>query len=69
MSMSILDLQEQILLTTSTKKYSDPSNREKVAQVNKEKGIREILANTTVGKINNKVSVEYLDDEKKLLER
>ena len=69
MSMSILDLQEQILLTTSTKKYSDPSNREKVAQVNKEKGIREILANTTVGKINNKVSVEYLYDEKKLLER
>ena len=60
MSVSMVDFQEQLLMTISAEKYSDPTNREKVIQATKEKGIKEILANTTVDKINNKVSVKYL---------
>ena len=44
----------------------DPTNRGKVILATKEKGIKEILANTTVDKINNKVSVKYLYQEEKL---
>ena len=66
MSLSVLDQQEQILLTISAKNYSDSSNRESLFLINKEKGIKQILRNTTVDKINNKVSVEYLYDKKKL---
>ena len=66
MSVSVVDFQEQILMTISAEKYSDPTNREKVIQATKEKGIKEILANTTVDKINNKVSVKYLYQEEKL---
>ena len=50
----------------SAKRNSDPSNRKKVIQVTKEKGIKEILANTTVDKINNKGLVKYLYEEEKL---
>ena len=53
-------------MTISAKRNSDPSNRKKVIQATKEKGIKEILANTTVDKINNKVSVKYLYEEEKL---
>ena len=35
-------------------------------QATKEKGIKEILANTTVDKVNNKVSVKYLYKDGKL---
>ena len=66
MSISMIDFQEQLLMTISAEKYSDPTNREKVIQATKEKGIKEILANTTVDKINNKVSVKYLYKEEKL---
>ena len=66
MSMSVVDFQEQLLMTISAEKYSDPSNREKVIQATNEKGINEILANTRVDKINNKVSVKYLYKEEKL---
>ena len=64
--MSVLDIQEQFLPTISAEKYLDLSNREKLIQINKDKGIKEILANTTVDTINNKVSVEYVYDEEKL---
>ena len=66
MSVSMVDFQEQLLMTISAEKYSDPTNREKVIQATKEKGIKEILDNTTVDKINNKVSVKYLYKEEKL---
>ena len=66
MSVSMVDFQEQILMTISAEKYSDPTNREKVILATKDKGIKEILANTTVDKINNKVSVKYLYQEEKL---
>ena len=62
-SISILDLQEQLLLSVSAEKCSDPTNREKL---NKEKGIKEILANTAVDKFNNKVSVKCFYKEDKV---
>ena len=65
-SLSILDLQEQILLSMSAEKYSDPTNREKLSKMNKKKGIKEILVNTDVDKINKKVSVKCLYEEDKL---
>ena len=61
MSMSVVDFQEQLLMKISAEKYSDPANREKVIQATKEKVTKESLANTTVDKINNKVSVKYLE--------
>ena len=65
-NVSVVDFQEQIHISISAEKYSDPTNREKVIQATKEKGIKEILANTTVDKINNKVSVKYIYQEEKL---
>ena len=38
-------------------------------QINKDIGIKEILANTTMDTINNKVSVKYLYDKEKLAKR
>ena len=65
MSVSVMDLQEHLLQTISAEKYLDSSNRDKLIQINKDNGIKEILANTTVDTINNKVSVKYSYDEKK----
>ena len=65
-TMTILDLQEQLLLTTSAEKLSDPSTQEKLAQMAKEEEIKKILASTMVDKVNNKVHIEYLYDKKKL---
>ena len=59
-SLSILDLQEQLLLTVSAEKFSDPSAKEKLLQLTKEKGIRDIMNSTTVDPVNNVVSVQYL---------
>ena len=61
-----MELQEHLLQTISAEKYLDSSNRDKLIQINKDNGIKEILANTTVDTINNKVSVKYLYDEEKL---
>ena len=40
-SISVFDLQKQVLITVSDEKYSDPTNREKLSQLNKEKGERD----------------------------
>ena len=60
MLVSVVDIHEQLLLTISAEKYLDLSNREKLIQINKDNRIKEILANTTVDTVNNKVSVKYL---------
>ena len=57
MSVSVVDLQEHLLLTISAEKYLGSSNREKLIQSNKDNAIKEILVNTTVDAVNNKVSV------------
>ena len=64
--MTILDLHEQFLPTTSAEKFSDPFTREILAQIIKDEGTKKIFANTTVDKVNSKVHVKYLYDEKKL---
>ena len=66
MSVSVMELQEHLLQTISAEKYLDSSNRDKLIQINKDNRIKEILANTRVDTINNKVSVKYLYDKKKL---
>ena len=52
-SLSLLKLQDQLLLTISADRFSDPTTREKLAQITKKKAIKEILANTPVDKSNN----------------
>ena len=66
MLVSVVDIQEQLLLAISAEKYLDLSNREKLIQINKDARIKEILANTTVDTVNKKVSVKYLYEEEKL---
>ena len=57
-------IQEQLLLTVSADNFSDPTNRDKLNLLSKEKGIKEIMENTVVDKVNNKVLVNYLYTEK-----
>ena len=59
-ALSIHDVQEHLLLTISAEKYSDPSSRDKLAQITKEQGIKDIMNNTFVDKVNHKVSVKCL---------
>ena len=47
-TLSIHDLQEQFLLTVSEKKFPNPSTREKLNQLTKEKGIQDTMENTMV---------------------
>ena len=65
-SVTILDIQKQLLLTTSAEKFSDPSTREKFAQMAKDEGTKKILVTTMVDKVNSKVHVKYLYNKKKL---
>ena len=63
-SVSMQSIQEQLLLTVSADNFSDPTNRDKLNLLSKEKGIKEIMENTVVDKDNNKVLVNYLYTEK-----
>ena len=63
-SVSIQNIQEQLLLTVSNETFLDPSNHEKLNLLSKERGIQEIMKNTLVDKDNNKVLVNYLYTEK-----
>ena len=56
---SIQDLQEQLLLTFSAEKFTDPSASDKA----KEKGILDIMKNTTMDKVNNQVSIKYIHNK------
>ena len=60
MSVSGVDIQRPFLITISAEKYLDLSKGEKLIQINKDNGIKEIHANTTMDTINNKVSVKYV---------
>ena len=62
-SLYIHDLQEHLLLTVSAEQYSDPSTCEKLAQINKENEILDIMNSTFVDKDNHKVSVQCLYTE------
>ena len=59
-TLTIQDLQEQLLLTVSAENFSDPSTREILSQLTKEKGIQDLMNNTAVYTVSNMVSVQYL---------
>ena len=62
-SVSMQNIQEQLLLTISAENFSDPTNHDKLNLLSKERGIQEIMENTLVDKDNNKVLVNYLYKE------
>ena len=53
-----------MLLSVSADNFSDPTNRDKLNLLSKEKGIKEIMENTMVDKDNNMVLANYLYMEK-----
>ena len=55
----VQDLQEHFLFTTSAEDFTNPSNRDKLLKITKEKGVQDIMANTTT----NKTSVVCLYKE------
>ena len=57
------NIQEQLLLTVSAENFSDPTNRDKLNLLTKERGIQEIMKNTQVDKDKNKVQINYLYKE------
>ena len=65
-SLSLLKRQDQLLLTISAERFSDPTTREKLAQITKKKANKEILANTFMDNSNKRVSVTCLYEEDKL---
>ena len=62
-SLTIQNLQDNFLLTTSTESFTDPIARNKLALLTKEKGIQAIMRNTTVDPSNHLVSVQYIYKE------
>ena len=58
--LTIQDLQEQLFLTVSAERFFDPYNRDKLNQLTNEKGILDIMNNTTMDKLNHQVSFKYL---------
>ena len=54
-ALSIHDILEQFLLTVSKEKYSDPSSRDKLAKITKERGILNIMNYIFLDKVNHKV--------------
>ena len=62
-TLTIQDLQDQLLLTVSPEDFTDPTACEKLVLLTKEKGIQAIMENTTVDTINHQVSIKYLYKE------
>ena len=58
--MSFQALQDQIVFLYSTEEFTTPSNRSQLLQKIKEKGVKDIMDNTTVDPIKNQTPVEYL---------
>ena len=51
-SLTVFDIQGQLLPNKSAEKYYDSPNHEKLSQIYKEKEIQEIITNTTLNKDN-----------------
>ena len=49
-SLTVSELQDQLLPNKSAEKYSDPTNCKKLLQIYKEKEFKEIITNTTMNK-------------------
>ena len=61
--LAIQDLQEHFLFTMSAEDFTNPSSRDKLLKITKEKGIQDIMANTTVNTSTNRTSISYLYKE------
>ena len=59
-AMSILAMQDHLMLISYAEDFTTPSNRSQLLQMIKEKGVLDILNNTTVDPIKNKSCFEYL---------
>ena len=57
-SLTIQDIQDNLLLTSSAEDYIDPATPSKLAQITKEKGIQAIMENTKVDTLDHRVSVQ-----------
>ena len=62
-SMTVQDIQDNLLLTTSAEDFTYPATRSKLVQLTKEKGIQAIMENTNVDTLNHQVSVQYIYKE------
>ena len=62
-SLTVQDLQDQLLLTASAEDFTDPATPNKLVQLTKEKGIQAIMKNTNVDTLNHQVSVQYIYKE------
>ena len=62
-TLTIQNIQDQLLLAVSAETFTDPAARGKLVQLSKEKGIQAIMENTIVAPINNQVFVKYLYKE------
>ena len=59
-AMTIQDVQDQLILITSTKEFTTPNNGSQLLKITKEKGIQNIMDNTTMDPIKYQVCVVYL---------
>jgi len=61
--LNIQDLQDQFLSIASAEDFTCPTNKNKLLKFTKEKGIKDIMANTSVNTHTNKTSVNCLYKE------
>ena len=59
-ALTIQDVQDQLMLVISVEEFTTPTNRRQLLKKIKEKGIQDIMDNTTVDPIKNQVCVKYL---------
>ena len=59
-SVNVQTLQDNLVLLYSAEEFITPSNRSLLAQIIKEKGVKDIMDNTFVDLTKNKVCVKYL---------
>ena len=62
-SLTVQDIQDNLLLTSSAEDFTDSATRSKLAQLSKEKEIQAIMENTKVDTLNHQVSVQYIYKE------
>ena len=62
-ALTIMEIQEHLLLTVSAENFTDPTTHSKLTQLTKEKGIQAIMENTSIDTLNHQVSVKYLYKE------
>ena len=58
--MAIQDLQEHFLFTTSAEYFTNPTNRDKLLKLSKEKGIQDIMDNNNKNISTHRTSVSYI---------